>query len=71
MSNVTSGNTGHLKIYYDDLYVDHTQARVEIGNNSNYASSIVKEVQLSMNWTDNTIEVTVNQGGFSNSDNVG
>jgi len=69
VSNVTSG-TGHLKIYYDDLYVDHTQARIEIGNNSNYASSTIKEVQLPINWTDNTIEVTLNQGVFSNSDNA-
>ncbi|NTW27426.1 MAG: hypothetical protein HGA36_03810 [Candidatus Moranbacteria bacterium] len=61
----------NFKIYYDDLYVDNTQARVEICNSATWASRTHCEIQPTTAWptagnpTAN-IEVTVNQGSFAN-----
>lgn len=52
-------------IYFDDLYVDNTWARVIIGNASTLAASTTREVQIPSAWADTSITVTVNRGNFA------
>lgn len=59
-------SSGDYKIYIDDVYVDNTIARVEIGNASTYASCSILEPQPAFSWTTTDIGVTVNQGALGN-----
>jgi hypothetical protein len=54
-------------IWFDDLYVDNTWAHVIVGNASTLAASTVREVQIPSAWSDTSITVTVNRGGFGES----
>jgi len=64
------------KIYYDDVYVDDTRARVEVGNASAWAACTKREVQIPIQWTKDVtpgkdeIAVTVNQGSFRYDENA-
>jgi hypothetical protein len=53
---------------YDDIYIDFTQARVEIGDASTWAAVQHKEVQIPTAWSDSAIQVRVNPGAFSSGD---
>jgi PKD repeat protein len=53
------------KIYWDDIYVDNTRARVEICNNNIFAFADHCEVQIPSDWSDSAISVQVNQGTFA------
>jgi hypothetical protein len=55
---------------YDDIYIDFTSARVELGNASTWSASTKKEVQLATKWADGSISVEVNTGEFNNGDTV-
>ena len=50
--------------YYDDVYIDYTQARVLLGNSSLFAASDHREIQLPTSWSDASITINVNQGSF-------
>ncbi|MCI5163347.1 MAG: hypothetical protein D3917_15270 [Candidatus Electrothrix sp. AX5] len=50
--------------YWDEIYVDVTHARVEIGDASNYNSSSHREIQIPIKWNDGSLEITLNQGSF-------
>ena len=54
--------------YVDDMYLDFTQARVEISNNSKWdeTKQIHKEIQIPTAWSNSSITVKVNQGAFQN-----
>jgi len=52
--------------YWDDVYVDYTPARVEIGDASTYANSRHREIQLPTAWSNTSITVTLNRGSFPN-----
>ena len=67
MSNSKDGN-GDL--YFDDVYIDSTWARVEIGNDSLYNNCDHRETQIPTNWLDNSISVIVNLGSFNPADNI-
>jgi hypothetical protein len=58
-------NTG-ADAYIDDLYIDRTWSRIEIGNASTYDSCTHREVQVPSTWSTNSIGVTINQGSFAN-----
>ncbi|MBU0993975.1 MAG: hypothetical protein KJ737_15885 [Proteobacteria bacterium] len=62
--------TENFYVYFDDLYVNNTWARVEISENStwNETASLHKEIQVSKIWSENSITFTVNQGSFQNGD---
>ena len=72
------GNGGKdAKIWYDDIFLQFgTQARVEIGNNPTWANCSHREIQNPTAWTDDgtpggaSITVTVNQGAFTDEENV-
>ncbi len=49
---------------FDDVYVDITQARVEIGDNATWEQCTYREIQIPSAWSDTSITVTVNQGAF-------
>jgi hypothetical protein len=51
--------------HFDDIYVSHTRARVEIGNASTWASSTHREIQIPKNWSSSSITIAVNVGSFA------
>lgn len=52
----------------DDVYIDTTQARVEIGDASTWAACTHKEVQPATSWSASSAIVTLNRGSFGTSD---
>ena len=66
----SDGNCGEYPAdaytYWDDVYVDYSQARVEIGDAVTYAASRHREIQLPSSWSDGTVTITLNRGSFSN-----
>lgn len=51
---------------YDDAYVSTSRARVEIGNNANWANCTTREIQGTINsWSSSSVSVNVNQGALS------
>jgi hypothetical protein len=50
--------------YWDELYVDDTRARVEIGNNSTWANCTHREIQIPTKWSNSSITLTVNLGSY-------
>lgn len=54
-----------LNVYVDDVYIDRTQARVEIGNAPTWAQCTRREVQIPTAWSDSRITVSVHRGGFA------
>lgn len=56
--------SGDQNTYWDNVYVDTSRARVEIGNGPTYATSTHREVQIPSAWAAGSITVTVNAGSF-------
>jgi hypothetical protein len=50
---------------YDDIYVDFTQARVEIGDASTWAAVQHKEIQIPVSWSTSSVQIKVNKGEFA------
>jgi hypothetical protein len=65
-----SESPGTSDSYWDDVYVDYTQARVEIGNSIVFNECTHREIQIPSAWADNSITVTFNQGSFNVGDSV-
>jgi len=63
-------DSGDLDLFLDDIYIDNSWARVEIGSHPNYEDCKHREIQLPKEWSDEQIEIYVNQGGFSSGDDV-
>lgn len=53
-------------LYYDDVYIDSSLQRIEIGNASTYASCTHRETQIPTAWADDSIGFTANQEAFTN-----
>jgi len=60
------GNTNNWR-YFNDLYLDYTQARVMLGNANTLATSTVREPQPATLWDSGSISVTVNAGALADS----
>ncbi len=58
--------------YVDDMYVDFTQARVEISKSPTWLETkrIHKELQIPTAWSEKSIKIQVNQGSFNIGDMV-
>lgn len=56
--------------YYDDVYIDNTQARIEVCNASTWSSVTQCEIQIPSAWSPNSVTITANQGSFANSQNA-
>jgi hypothetical protein len=63
---------GSGTLHLDDLYIDNTWSRVEIGNAATYAASTHREIQPATAWDANgqSIAVTLNRGSFGAFDNA-
>ena len=59
-------NTGSMTLYWDDIYLDNSWARVEIGDKAYYNSCTHREIQIPSSWSENLITINVNQGSFVN-----
>ena len=57
-------------IYFDDVYVDSTQARVELGNSNQWETCTHREIQVPTSWGDTELSVTINAGTFVADDDV-
>ncbi len=55
-------------VFLDDIYLDNTWARVEIGDNATYEACTHREIQIPTEWSPTQIKVTVNQGSFGYED---
>jgi len=56
---------GHnSRIYIDDMYLDNTPARVEIGDSSRWNNCKHREIQIPTNWANSNISIILNQGSF-------
>jgi hypothetical protein len=64
----TDANTDQDDFYMDDIYVDRSWARVELGNASTYANCTHKEVQPIVSWSNQLAEFEFNSGSFSDGD---
>ena len=61
---VTNGGD-YADTYWDDVYIDNSWARVEIGDSSTYANCTHREMQIPSAWSGTSVTVTVNQGSHS------
>ena len=59
-------NTEETYFYFDDIYIDNSWARVEIGDNSDYDSCTHREMQIPISWDTDEITITFNKGSFEN-----
>jgi hypothetical protein len=59
-------NDGHFELFIDDVYVNNTQARIELGNDSTYVNCSKKEIQIPSTWSNNSIQFTLNRGQLPN-----
>lgn len=50
---------------YDDVYIDYTQARVELAAGGTWATRGICNTQIPIAWSDTTVRVMVNQGSFA------
>lgn len=50
--------------WWDNVYIDNTQARVEIGNASTYNASTHREIQIPSSWSASSLQARINQGSF-------
>lgn len=61
---------GHTALYYDDIYMDNSFARVEIGDAATYDACTHREVQIPIDWSDTSLTLAVNTGSFSLGESV-
>lgn len=59
-----------MEFFWDELYVDITRARVEIGDAATWAACTHREIQIPSAWSNDAITVNVNQGSFQNGQQV-
>ena len=57
-------SSGATYIYWDNLYVDKTRARVEISSSPTYGVSSLREIQIPTSWSSTSIAITANTGAF-------
>jgi len=63
-------NDGDVSVFVDDVYLDVTRARVEVGDNPVWANCTHRDPQIPVAWQNGQIRVTVNQGGFADAATV-
>jgi hypothetical protein len=66
----TSMNTFTTTLYYDNIYIDNSWARVEIGDADTYDNCMHREIQIPVTWETGHISLKVNPGSFNLNDNV-
>jgi hypothetical protein len=51
-------------VYFDDVYIDDSWARVVIADQPTLEASTHREIQIPSAWSDTSVTITVNQGSF-------
>lgn len=59
-----------INTYWDDIYIDNSWARIEIGDTYIYDNCTHREIQYPSAWSDISIQVKLNQGSFGAGDGV-
>jgi hypothetical protein len=52
------------QVYTDNVYIDTSWARVELGDQSTYAASTHREIQIPQSWSSGQVTAQVNPGSF-------
>ncbi len=52
------------EVYYDDIYIDATPARVELGNAPTWAECTLREVQLASAWSETAVTFSLHRGAL-------
>ena len=58
-------SNGGARVYVDDVYIDTSWARVELGNASTYSASTHREIQVPTAWSNGSVAVKFNPGTFT------
>ncbi len=61
---------GEYEIYIDDIYIDTTLSRVELGDAPHWDACSHREIQLPATWSDTGITAKINFGSFSSTDKL-
>lgn len=69
-SGMTNFTTGTCETWLDEVYINDSWARVELGNASTYGACTKKSIQPAETWADGQVGVTLNAGGFANGETV-
>ncbi|GAB6909888.1 exported hypothetical protein [Desulfosarcina cetonica] len=70
LDNYLDDGDGTLTLYWDDIYIDNSWARVEIGNASSYDNCTHREIQIPTSWSSDSISIKINTGSFNSGDGV-
>ena len=68
--NYAYGTTNGFDVYFDNVYLDRSLARVELCNHATYASATHCEIQIPSAWSATSIAATVNAGSFNPDDSA-
>lgn len=60
------GKVVDFKVYNDNVYIDKTQARVELCDSATWAARTHCEIQPTTAWSDISNTINLNQGSFAN-----
>jgi hypothetical protein len=63
----TNMPSGTKYVALDDVYMNNSWARVEIGNNATYANCTQRELQIPTAWSDTSFTISVNRGSLGSS----
>ncbi len=55
---------GSLRVYWSEMYVDNTLARIELGNAPQWDACTRREIQIPVAWSDTQAEFICNLGTF-------
>lgn len=69
---VTNVNSGilNLKMYFDDIYVDNSLARVELCDSATWAARTHCEIQPPVAWDTEHIKINISPGTFASDQNL-
>jgi len=59
------GNGGGGRVWYDDVYISKSQARVELCNSASWSNCSGRSIQVPTSWGNSVIEATLNLSGIS------
>lgn len=65
LDNTSRGEAVLGSYNYDDIYIDFSGARIEIGNAPSWGACTRREIQIAASWSDTDVLFRLNQGAFS------
>jgi hypothetical protein len=75
IGQVSGAQSASSDEYLDQIYIDNTPAHVFVSDKADYSwpdygQEAHNEIQVPLSWSDDAVEVTFNQGSFSNGEAV-